>query len=62
AGAWARNNEWRSGNRANERSRIQVTKLARRLDGSTARRLDGSTARRLKRPADSTNHPPPRGD
>ncbi|MCQ8225504.1 hypothetical protein NQH47_30235 [Burkholderia pseudomallei] len=35
---------------------------ARRLDGSTARRLDGSTARRLKRPADSTNHPPPRGD
>ncbi|MBO3040444.1 hypothetical protein [Burkholderia pseudomallei] len=47
-----------------------MTKLARRLDGSTARRLDGSTARRLdgstaqrlKRPADSTNHPPPRGD
>ncbi|AFR14596.1 hypothetical protein [Burkholderia pseudomallei] len=47
-----------------------MTKLARRLDGSTARRLDGSTARRLdgstaqrlNRPADSTNHPPPRGD
>ncbi|WP_165350261.1 hypothetical protein [Burkholderia pseudomallei] len=35
---------------------------ARRLDGSTARRLDGSTARRLKLPADSTNHPSPRGD
>ncbi|PJO62252.1 hypothetical protein CWD88_31925 [Burkholderia pseudomallei] len=46
-GRGARNNEWRSGKRANERSRIQVTKLARRLDGSTARRLDGSTARRL---------------
>ncbi|EDS86030.1 hypothetical protein BURPSS13_I0429 [Burkholderia pseudomallei S13] len=39
-----------------------MTKLARRLDGSTARRLNGSTAQRLKRPADSTNHPPPRGD
>ncbi|WP_143284093.1 hypothetical protein, partial [Burkholderia pseudomallei] len=58
----ARNNEWRSGNRANERSRIQATKLAQRLNGSTAQRLNGSTAQRLKRPADSTNHPPPRGD
>ncbi|WP_223873371.1 hypothetical protein, partial [Burkholderia pseudomallei] len=53
-GRGARNNEWRSGNRANERSRIQATKLAQRLNGSTAQRL--------KRPADSTNHPPPRGD
>ncbi|EIF64331.1 hypothetical protein BP1258B_2546, partial [Burkholderia pseudomallei 1258b] len=35
---------------------------AQRLNGSTAQRLNGSTARRLNRPADSTNHPPPRGD